>query len=184
MFLWRLALMISLTLCCICFPTPLLIYSACYIRSTCVFLCPKQDFVVGIGCLVDCYQRSPVLCVVVFLQAYSLNLICLPWFCSALTCILIFLLSGVVMLTQMYANIWQKVWILMFLCSCSACVALPGVSLWSCQSGTCLAGDRGGSSANLEDGASYSPGSAPRAQRGVAVPASSQLHGLLLTVRQ
>lgn len=78
MFLWRLAPMISLTLCYICFPSPLLMYSACYVRSTCVFLCPKQDSVVGIGRLVDRYQRSPVLCVVVFLQVYSLNLICLP----------------------------------------------------------------------------------------------------------
>lgn len=138
----------------LCAATPLLMYSACYICSTCVFLCPKQDFVVGIGCLVDRYQRSPVLCVVVFLQVYLLKLICLPWFCSGLTCILIFLLIHIVMLTQMYANIWQKVWILMLLFSCSsACVALPGVSLWSCQSGTCLAGDWGGSSANLEHGA-------------------------------
>lgn len=80
------------------------------------------------------------------------NLIGLLWFCPALTRIWIFLLFCVIMLSQIYANVW-KVWILMLLHSCSACVALPGVSLWSCQSGTCLAGDRGGSSANSEHGA-------------------------------
>lgn len=68
--------MMSLALCCICFPTPLLMYSARYVRSTCVFLCPKQDLVVGIGCLVDRYQRSPVLRVVVFSQGCLLKLIC------------------------------------------------------------------------------------------------------------
>lgn len=39
---------------------------ACYIRFTCVFLRPEQDFVVVSGCLVDRDQRSPVLCALLF----------------------------------------------------------------------------------------------------------------------
>ena len=90
---------------------------ACYIRFTCILLCPEQGFVVVSGCLVYRDQRSPVLCAVVFFT--SIQNSSLLWFCLA-TCFWYFLLYRVIMFIQIYANA-RWVWILMFpflLCLC------------------------------------------------------------------